>query len=218
MYAIKRNRAEMIKNFFGSDQGFGNYRKIAIKLLRKTIKMLNKYDIKYMLISGTLLGYVRHNDFIPWDDDIDLIVDKTILTKIGEINKECEMKKIKFIEFYPDMYKSFFRMKGVKDINIRGLEYTWPFIDLFIYDENEQKDKLIFFKKEWEKDKFYPVELVNFLGIDVNIPKDPHYFLRNNYNDNYMTILHSGERIHKYEKPKKNRRIKIKEYRKYMKN
>ena len=70
------------------NEGFAEYKPNAINLLKTTVNILNEFDINHFLISGTLLGFVRHNDFIPWDDDIDLLVDESLLDNLSDISKK----------------------------------------------------------------------------------------------------------------------------------
>ena len=48
-----------------------------LELLKAFDAFCNKNGIRYFLSNGTLLGAVKYRGFIPWDDDIDVLVPRT---------------------------------------------------------------------------------------------------------------------------------------------
>ena len=56
-----------------------------IELLDFIVKICDKYDLDYWLDFGLLLGAVRHNGFIPWDDDLDIGMMRKDYDKLVEV-------------------------------------------------------------------------------------------------------------------------------------
>jgi phosphorylcholine metabolism protein LicD len=48
-----------------------NFRDLSLELLRFMDNICIKYDFEWWMRGGTFLGAIRHDGFIPWDDDMD---------------------------------------------------------------------------------------------------------------------------------------------------
>lgn len=59
-----------------------------LRLMSVVDKLCRENDIVYCVDSGTLLGAIRHNGFIPWDDDLDIVVDRDNYDKLMKVNFE----------------------------------------------------------------------------------------------------------------------------------
>lgn len=55
------------------------------EILCELRRICTKYNLMYFITAGTLLGAVRHNGFIPWDDDIDVAMPLKDFEKFSKI-------------------------------------------------------------------------------------------------------------------------------------
>ena len=61
---------------------------IELSIMKKIHKLCEEEGIVYYLSFGSLIGAVRHNGFIPWDDDIDLYLPRPDYNKLVKIIKK----------------------------------------------------------------------------------------------------------------------------------
>jgi licD1 protein len=67
-------------------------KKMQIEMLSEFDRICRANNITYFLAYGTLLGAVRHKGYIPWDDDIDLMVPRPEMAKLDNAFKDCRYK------------------------------------------------------------------------------------------------------------------------------
>ena len=69
---------------------------VMLRILRVFDAICTKHSLTYWLDAGTLLGAARHGGFIPWDDDID------VMMPLSDYEKFCTLaeKELPFDMFF----------------------------------------------------------------------------------------------------------------------
>ncbi|MGI6471915.1 MAG: LicD family protein [Candidatus Methanomethylophilaceae archaeon] len=100
----------------------------SVILMREFDKICKDHGLTYWSFAGTLLGAVRHQGFIPWDDDLD----------VGMFRHEIHQLKDIVEKLYPNMnlreeYRIYDGPHHIYNMSFKGYGYIFR-IDIFIFD------------------------------------------------------------------------------------
>jgi len=100
-----------------------------LEILRDIDRICRNNNIKYSLGYGTLIGAIRHKGFIPWDDDADLLMERSEFEKFSiAYNKEKGTNyQFKTILWVPRIFE-------VRSERNPGIHRENPTVDIFILD------------------------------------------------------------------------------------
>ena len=150
------------------------------RLLRTFVQTVDAANITYLMYGGTLLGSYRHHGIIPWDDDVDLMVDAA---KRSQLRRAVASLGSAFhLHTATERWKFYSNeSKPIKD-------YSWhyPFLDISFYKQNAQfvfdYDQGYSDRFKYKKSVVFPLCKRPFWGMSLNAPKDTLGFLVHNYN------------------------------------
>lgn len=85
-------------------------KQVLLEIYQDILNFCNKENLCVMLGGGSVLGAVRHGGFIPWDDDLDLIMPR----------KDYDYFYKEFPKYYSDKYTLYVPQEGYKMSNLFG--------------------------------------------------------------------------------------------------
>ncbi len=114
--------------------------KLEFAILKDVAEVCKKHNIQFFLGEGTLLGAIRHKGFIPWDDDVDVIMERSQYERFLEIApKELgDRYEVQHPATVKNYWSPFMKVRQIKgDIDFRQThiahvtQNNGPYIDVF---------------------------------------------------------------------------------------
>jgi lipopolysaccharide cholinephosphotransferase len=143
-----------------------------LKILSNCLRIRN---VTFWIISGTILGSVRHGEMIPWDDDADIGVFEEDIGKIIGFNKIINKFGYEIVPHWL-IYK------------FRKIGQEYPFIDIFCYYKsddryimNYEELRLKWPEEYFNEDELFPLKPYKFGSLNLPGPNYPLPYLDRMY-------------------------------------
>lgn len=133
-----------------------------LEIAKEIKRVCDENDIKYFMCGGTLIGAVRHNGFIPWDDDMDFAMLRSEYDRFQNIVKEKLDKQYFFqtLETDSNYGMAFGKLRKLGTVYIenasqKSAAHNELYVDIFPFDNlpglkatrKKQKKLVMFYRK-----------------------------------------------------------------------
>ena len=124
------------------DKTLKHLQNLELMILKDFIKICEENDLTYYMYAGSLLGAVRHNGFIPWDDDLDVVMFRDDFEKFKKIFISSGNDKYELLS--NETQKDYFHLLAKLMIKGTKFEESWVSqvnfhiginMDIFVLDD-----------------------------------------------------------------------------------
>lgn len=157
---------------------------IAKENLQLFYSIIEKTDIKYGLIYGTLLGAIRENNFIEHDEDIDIFILGEYEEDFQKLLKQFRNLGLELVRYNYDLL-SLMRKGEYIDVYFFYPKRIFGFIKVRIHDNRN-----IILAKYLENPN-----RINFLGMNIPIPSEPEKLLKKTYGSNWRIPIKNQHEV-----------------------
>lgn len=137
----------------------------AVIQLRKLDEMFTELNFQYCLCGGTLLGLMRHKAIMPWDDDIDILMQEDHMLILEEELKALDLHVVR--DAHVSTYSEFEFMIRV-DVDGIFIDF-WP----AKYDGKN----ILTCAGPYHPSEVFPLRRFQFYDFSVCVPRNPYSFL-----------------------------------------
>ena len=187
-------------NPFGNVWNMNSKNQVEKQLLALS-NIFKSLDIPWFVAYGTLLGAIRHQNIIPWDDDVDIFVGNKLVTQIDKFKNKITEAGLKISQSCGVVPYKIYHPDGM---NIPGSEWKWPFVDIFLFDDLAVEEIILsdtVKKITINRDDVFPLKEGILGALKVPVPRNSLLIIAKEYTNKALSECVSTSWNHRKEEP-----------------
>lgn len=167
---------------------------LALRCLFEMVSLLEAASVSYFLYGGSLIGSWRHHGMIPWDDDIDVMVNKSHRALLTAVLANRSLYGL------DSGYEHTYKWYSHEGAAAGGRKFKWPYVDIFFFEENATHiwDSEVYYSSDYvyRKDDVFPLVRRPFEGLRLPAPRNSGSVIAVTYN---VSLCQTSGYLHKQE-------------------